>query len=88
MKKYGTVFKFHEKLNQPAIVVADSKSIHEILLTNVYDYRKARFGDFIKIFGDSLVTAEGENHKRQRKMMNPAFTHSTIKVIILYRKKL
>ena len=34
--------------------------------------------------GRGLVFSEGENHKRQRKMMNPAFIHSNIKVIILY----
>jgi len=46
--------------------------------------------DFIKIFsptgealiGKGLVLAEGDDHKRQRKMMNQAFIHSNIKVIL------
>ncbi|CAB4429242.1 unnamed protein product [Rhizophagus irregularis] len=29
-----------------------------------------------------LVLAEGEEHKRQRKMMNPAFTHNNIKEMV------
>jgi cytochrome P450 len=33
------------------------------------------------IVGDGLINAEGENHKRQRKMMSPAFSHSSVKVI-------
>jgi cytochrome P450 len=40
--------------------------------------------DAIVIVGRGLVLAEGEDHKRQRKMMNPAFTHNNIKVIILH----
>ena len=83
-KEYGTVFKFHEVLNRPAIFVADAKLIHEIAISNVYDYTKPRFGDLIKIFGDGLVSAEGENHKRQRKMMGPAFAHNIVKVIMLH----
>jgi len=35
----------------------------------------------LKIAGVGLLFSEGENHKRQRKMMNPAFTHNNIKVI-------
>ena len=45
--------------------------------------------DFVKPYtpiaeafvGKGLVFAEGDDHKRQRKMMNPAFIHSNIKVI-------
>jgi cytochrome P450 len=80
-KKYGTFFKIHEIFNRPAIVVSDAKLIQEITLNNVYDYRKRLLGDIVRFLGDGLVTAEGENHKRQRKMMNPAFAHSIIKVI-------
>jgi cytochrome P450 len=40
--------------------------------------------DGIAIAGRGLVFAEGDDHKRQRKMMNPAFTHNNVKVIILY----
>jgi hypothetical protein len=68
-------------LNKPAILVADAKSIHEISLNNVYDYHKPHFVDFGRILGNGLASAEGEDHKRQRKMMNPAFSHSAIKVI-------
>ena len=37
--------------------------------------------DAITIAGKGLAIAEGEDHKRQRKMMNPAFTHNKIKVL-------
>ncbi|CAB5185160.1 unnamed protein product [Rhizophagus irregularis] len=36
----------------------------------------------IAILGNGLVFAEGDVHKRQRKMMTPAFTHSNIKEMV------
>ncbi|CAB4433313.1 unnamed protein product [Rhizophagus irregularis] len=36
----------------------------------------------IALIGNGLVFAEGDDHKRQRKMMNPAFTHSNIKEMV------
>ena len=51
-----------------------------------YDFLKpqllvASFKDFL---GHGLFLVEGETHKRQRKMMNPAFTHNNIKVSIFF----
>jgi cytochrome P450 len=63
-------------------VVADARLLQEITLNHVYDYHKPLMSGIRQLIGDGLVTAEGENHKRQRKMMNPAFAHSNIKVII------
>ena len=59
----------------------DAKVIQEITLNNPYDYIKPPMADAIALAGNGLVVAEGENHKRQRKMMNPAFNHNNIKVI-------
>jgi len=79
--------KFHELLNRPAILVADAKIIQEILLHHPYDYIKPPMADGIAIAGNGLIMTEGESHKRQRKMMNPAFTHNNVKVIIFYSVK-
>jgi cytochrome P450 len=40
--------------------------------------------DAIAMAGRGLVFTEGEDHKRQRKMMNPAFIHNNVKVIIIH----
>ncbi|CAI2167898.1 11269_t:CDS:2, partial [Funneliformis geosporum] len=84
IKKYGNFVKFHGIFNQPNILVTDTKIIQEITLNQVYDYPKQQmlFGDGKAIFGEGLIIAEGDTHKRQRKMMNPAFTHNHIKNMI------
>jgi cytochrome P450 len=43
--------------------------------------------DAIAMVGRGLVFSEGEDHKRQRKMMNPAFIHNNVKVIIIHCRK-
>jgi cytochrome P450 len=49
-----------------------------------YDFFKSQNKLAIALLGNGLAFAEGGDHKRQRKMMNPAFSHSNIKVIILH----
>jgi len=63
--------------------------LQEVVLKQAYDFHKFQLsrGDFIHIIGLGLGLVEGETHKRQRKMMNPAFTHSNIKVCTVYCNK-
>ncbi|CAB4429226.1 unnamed protein product [Rhizophagus irregularis] len=62
----------------------NTKIIQDMTLNHVYDYIKPPnfLADAILIAGRGLVLAEGEEHKRQRKMMNPAFTHNNIKEMV------
>ena len=83
VEKYGSILKYYGILNQPSVLVTDTKIIQEITSNQVYDFIKPPSADLIAIGGNGLVVAEGENHKRQRKLMNPAFTHNNIKVIII-----
>ncbi len=73
-------------LNKPVMIVADTKLIQEILLNQAYDFPKFTTlrGDFKYITGLGLGQVEGETHKRQRKMMNPAFSHNNIKVLYFF----
>ncbi|CAB5216653.1 unnamed protein product [Rhizophagus irregularis] len=84
VQKYGNIIKHHEILNQPALLILDTKIIQDILLNHVYDFIRPPYmlADAIAIAGRGLVFAEGENHKRQRKMMNPAFIHNNIKEMV------
>ncbi|PKB93034.1 cytochrome P450, partial [Rhizophagus irregularis] len=84
IQKYGNIVKVNGIFNRPTIVVADTKIIQDITLNHVYDYIKPpeMWNDFVKIIGRGLVLAESEEHKRQRKMMNPAFAHNNIKEMV------
>ena len=75
--------KYNGFLNRPTVIVADPKIVHQIA-NQSYDFIKPNRANLIAFVGRGLVFVEGETHKRQRKMMNPAFSHINIKVIIFH----
>ncbi|CAB4387303.1 unnamed protein product [Rhizophagus irregularis] len=70
--------------NQPALLITDITIVQDVLINNTYDYVKPIniISDAVAFIGRGLALSEGEDHKRQRKMMNPAFTHSNIKKML------
>jgi cytochrome P450 len=86
-RKYGNIVKYNGLFNKPTLFVADSKIIQEITLSKTYDFVKPYNRSAIELVGNGLVFAEGDDHKRQRKMMNPAFAYNNIKVIIFHCEK-
>ncbi len=62
-------------------LVSDPDLIQELLVTQHKNFVK---GDFLqrtkKVFGEGLLTSEGEFHHRQRRLVQPAFNHDRIAV--------
>ena len=60
-------------------LASDSELIQEILVTHQKNFVK---GDFLqrtkKVFGEGLLTSEGDFHHRQRRLVQPAFNHARI----------
>ena len=53
-----------------AVIVADPNIIY---VNQVHDFIKPNMSRVLAVAGNGILLVEGENHKRQRKMMNPAF---------------
>jgi cytochrome P450 len=54
--------------------------IQEILVTKQRDFVKGEFlQNTKKVFGEGLLTSEGDFHHRQRRLIQPAFHHDRIK---------
>ncbi|EIW54929.1 cytochrome P450 [Trametes versicolor FP-101664 SS1] len=72
---YGPVSKLHGKLGQKILYVFDSVAMHHIAVKEQYIYDEADW--FLRMnnytLGPGLVATTGEQHRRQRKMLNPAF---------------
>ncbi|KAI9257418.1 cytochrome P450 [Sporodiniella umbellata] len=83
-EKYGGIFKFHNQWNQPHLVVTDPQILKQILTTHAYDYEKPeRIAQFLlPVVGNGVLLAEGEAHRYQRKMLNPAFSVSSIRDMV------
>ncbi len=72
-RDYGEISSIR-LLNRPAILINDPVLIEEVLVT-----RQAKFtkGQVLRrariILGDGLLTSEGPEHRRQRRLVQPAF---------------
>ena len=58
----------------PVYVVTDADLAHEVLVTNASAFTKSAGLQFLKpLLGEGLLTAEGEPHRKHRKLLAPAF---------------
>jgi cytochrome P450 len=58
----------------PLYVLTDADLAHEVLATEAASYQKSAGLQFLRpLLGNGLLTAEGETHKRHRKLLAPAF---------------
>ncbi|KIY66077.1 cytochrome P450 [Cylindrobasidium torrendii FP15055 ss-10] len=80
MKKYGRVFGYAGILGETRFFIADTKAIAHILhQATVYPKPDGVRYNLSQIVGPGVLVVEGEQHKRQRKVMNPAFGNAYIK---------
>ncbi|KAH8928155.1 cytochrome P450 [Atractiella rhizophila] len=83
-KQYGKVLRYHGMLGDSRLLVMDPVSLHHILTSKGYEYPKPNEmrGDLKRMFGDGILFAEGDDHRRQRKIMNPAFSAGHLKQLV------
>ncbi|EIW75992.1 cytochrome P450 [Coniophora puteana RWD-64-598 SS2] len=74
VEQYGSTFVVHNILGGKRLFTTDTRALSHILL-NTYDYPRSDEARFrlARIMGHGLLFAEGDQHKLQRKVMNPAF---------------
>lgn len=73
-EEYGLTMKFHGFMNAWDLYSIDTKAIHHIL-SNAHLYPKPDAGRYnlSRIVGPGILVVEGDVHKQQRRIMNPAF---------------
>jgi cytochrome P450 len=60
--------------HQDVYLVSNPEWIKDILVTNQTNFTKSRFLERAKVLlGEGLLTSEGEFHRRQRRLVQPAF---------------
>ncbi|KAI0631342.1 cytochrome P450 [Trametes polyzona] len=72
---YGPAAKLHGKFGQKILYVFDPTAMHHIAVKEQYIYDETSW--FLSMnthtVGPGLVSTTGEQHRRQRKILNPAF---------------
>ncbi|KAA1474639.1 cytochrome P450 [Dentipellis sp. KUC8613] len=90
MREYGSAWRLHGCLGEDQLMIADPKAIQYVLHTSGYRFPKHAIvnEDSRLTVGDGLIWAHGEDHKRQRKIMSPAFTAPQLKSFLgLFQEK-
>ncbi|KZT24217.1 cytochrome P450 [Neolentinus lepideus HHB14362 ss-1] len=83
-EKYGGVVKVHALLGAEQLYVSDPLALHYVVVKEQHIYTETDM--FIManklIFGDGLISTLGEQHKKQRKMLNPVFSLANMRDLL------
>ncbi|KAI5119364.1 hypothetical protein M0805_008519 [Coniferiporia weirii] len=83
--QHGAAFVYHGLLGGCRLMITDPRAIAHVL-GNAYDYPKPDFvRDSLASMAaghDGLLTSEGEQHRRQRKIIAPAFSVASIRAVM------
>lgn len=75
------IIRYRAFANQERVLITGAKALSEVLVTKNYDFIKPpafRWG-IGRILGIGILLAEGDEHKRQRKNLMPAFAFRHVK---------
>ncbi|KAF8507406.1 cytochrome P450 [Gautieria morchelliformis] len=84
IKKYGTAMKIKGAFGVDVLFIADPKAMQYIFNTAGYNFpRNPQAVAMSKlIVGPGILFAQGAEHARHRKIMNPAFSYSSLRLFV------
>ncbi|OCH85106.1 PAH-inducible cytochrome P450 monooxygenase PC-PAH 1 [Obba rivulosa] len=84
IKEYGTAWRVKGCLGQDILYLADAKALQHVFHKSGYHYPKPVESRQLtrQITGEGILRAEGPEHARHRKIMNPAFTAAQLRSFI------
>ena len=77
----STVICARGLLYRPALLIIDPVAMHHIMTANCYKYRKPTWARdvVLKVVGPGVAAVEGQVHKHQRKIVQPAFSTMAVR---------
>ncbi|KAI0716977.1 cytochrome P450 [Earliella scabrosa] len=83
-EKYGPAVQLHGKFGRKILYIFDPKAMHTIAVKEQYIYDEANW--WLRAnhstLGPGLLATTGDDHRRQRKMLNPAFNINHMREMI------
>ncbi|OCH84546.1 cytochrome P450 [Obba rivulosa] len=74
LAQYGPTVKYHAFFNTSRVMTADLKALSHIFAkSTVYQRIPQQRWMLARILGEGVLVAEGEAHRKQRRVLNPAF---------------
>ncbi|KII91512.1 hypothetical protein PLICRDRAFT_135746 [Plicaturopsis crispa FD-325 SS-3] len=82
VEQYGQTFKYAGLGNVPRLFTLDTKALAHILShTDTFQKSKVMRDNICRIAGPGMFVVEGDTHKLQRKILNPAFGPAQIRAL-------
>jgi len=82
--RYGSVFKLNGFLGENVLCLSDTKALYQVLIKRQDVFEQSEY--FIEgariVIGSGLLGVQGDAHRKQRRLMNPAFTIGHMKRMI------
>ncbi|KAJ6566145.1 cytochrome P450 [Mycena capillaripes] len=80
--QYGRTVRINTFLGFSQLFTTDTKAVQHIL-SNTHVYQKTATGRFFlgRVVGPGVLVVEGDVHKKQRKIMNPAFGPAQVRAL-------
>ncbi|KAF7768286.1 hypothetical protein Agabi119p4_7529 [Agaricus bisporus var. burnettii] len=82
LKKYGTTVKVMGAMGEPMVLTCDPKALQHLLVKDRLACEVSSTSISSIIFGGGLAVATGEQHRKQRKMLNPLFSTSHLREMV------
>ncbi|KAF5386913.1 hypothetical protein D9615_002005 [Tricholomella constricta] len=80
VKEYGPTIQYTGLFGMRRLYTTDTKALNHVLMnTSVYQKPEAARYNLSRILGSGVLVVEGDKHKQQRKVMNPAFGPSQVR---------
>ncbi|EIN05390.1 cytochrome P450 [Punctularia strigosozonata HHB-11173 SS5] len=82
--KYGGVAQINALFGDQQLYISDPRALHHILVKDQYVFEESS-GFLVSnrvIFGAGLLSSIGEQHRQQRKMLNPVFSPKHMRALV------
>jgi len=79
---YAPLMRYFGILGTPSLIVTKPELVKEILASQTYEKYPKKYGFIATIIGDGLVSLEGDEWKRHRKIVQPSFSLNFVKKIL------
>lgn len=82
-EEYGSVMKFYGLLGEEQLYISDPKALYNIFIKeqDVYVEPEEYYIVGYLHFGEGIFSSRGEDHRRQRKLLSPAFNISHMRTL-------
>ncbi|TFK51292.1 cytochrome P450 [Heliocybe sulcata] len=84
LEQYGSVAKVSGFLGEERLYIVDPLALYHIVIKDQSSYDEPRYSYALNylLYGDGLSAAQGDEHRKQRKMLNPIFSPKHLRDLV------